>query len=293
MPLAKSVSASVQGGGIVSNIPELQAWLKEYVKVRNATVYESVLEKMRNIAYKAWQNTYRSDRAKIKSTLSNLPITKEAGGINRKNPQYVGLYKLMNWERKRKGLPVLGNTNKKIVGAKISKKVTRDWGGGTYPEKTTTYKVKKIYGTRSGNFMDGKYKDYLKYRAQHVNWLALGWKAALASLGIAKTRGQNWGGGDEATLQRIMNRPDGGGSQITKFSPSNTEFMIYNGVGIYDARNKKPYPARSDSDIARARAIQEDGLNKGLQAEIANMAALIVSRTSQDWYGSKIKVKAV
>jgi hypothetical protein len=277
----------------VSNIPELQAWLKEYVKVRNATVYESVLEKMINIAKKAWKNTYRSDSAKIKSSLSNLPITKEAGGINRKNPQYVGLYKLMNWERKRKGLPVLGNTSKKIVGAKISKRVTRDWGGGTYPEKTTTYKVKKIYGTRSGNFMDGKYKNYLRYRAQSVNWLALGWRAALASLGVYKTKGKDWGGGPEATLQRIMNRPDGGGSQIKKFSPSNTEFMIYNGVGVYDARNKKPYPARSDSDIARARAFQEAGLNIAIQEEIENMAELIADRTSQDWYGSKIKVKAV
>jgi len=293
MPLAKSLSASVQGGGIVSNIPELQAWLKEYVKVRNATVYESVLEKMINIAKKAWKNTYRSDSAKIKSSLSNLPITKEAGGINRKNPQYVGLYKLMNWERKRKGLPVLGNTSKKIVGAKISKKVTRDWGGGTYPEKTTTYKVKKIYGTRNGNFMDGKYKNYLRYRAQSVNWLALGWRAALASLGVYKTKGKDWGGGPEATLQRIMNRPDGGGSQIKKFSPSNTEFMIYNGVGVYDARNKKPYPTRSDSDIAKARAFQQAGLNIAIQEEIENMAELIASRTSQDWYGSKIKVKAV
>jgi hypothetical protein len=248
---------------------------------------------MINIAKKAWKNTYRSDSAKIKSSLSNLPITKEAGGINRKNPQYVGLYKLMNWERKRKGLPVLGNTSKKVVGAKISKKVTRDWGGGTYPDKTTTYKVKKIYGTRSGNFMDGKYKNYLRYRAQSVNWLALGWRAALASLGVYKTKGKDWGGGPEATLQRIMNRPDGGGSQITKFSASNTEFMIYNGVGVYDARNKKPYPMRSDSDIAKARAFQQAGLNIAIQEEIENMAELIANRTSQDWYGSKIKVKAV
>lgn len=292
MPIAKSVSASVEGGGIVSNIPELQAWLKEYVKVRNVTVYESVLEKMRGIAYKAWQNTYRSESARIKSTLSNLPITKESGGINRKNPQYVGLYKLMNWERKMKGLPVLGNTSKKVIGAKISKKVSRDWGGGTYPEKTTSYKVKKIYGIRNGNHMDGKFKGFLSSRSKHTRWLALGWKAALASLGVAKTRGQNWGGGDEATLQRIMNKPGGGGSEIIKYSPANTEFMIYNGVGVYDAR-KKDRPMRPDSDIARARAIQEDGLNKGLQAEIANMAALIVSRTSQDWYGSKIKVKAI
>lgn len=292
MPLVKSVSASVQGGGIVSNIPELQAWLREYVKVRNQTVYESVLEKMRGIAFKAWQNTFRQEKDVVRARLSGLPITKETGGISRKNPQYVGLYKLMNWERKMKGLPVLGNTSKKVIGAKISKKITKDWGGGTYPEKTTSYKVKKIYGTRNGNHMDGKYKKFLQYRGQSVRWLALGWKAALASLGIDKTRGQNWGGGDSATLDRIMNHPNGGGSQITKFSPSNTEFMIYNGVGVYDAR-KKDHPPRSDSDIARARAIQQDGLNKGLQAEIANMASLIATRTSQDWYGSKIKVKAV
>lgn len=293
MPIANFVSASVKDGGIVTNIPELQAWLKEYVKVRNVTVYESVLEKMRNIAKKAWKNTYRSDSSAIRSKLSSLPITKESGGINRKNPQYVGLYKLMNWERKRKGLPVLGNTSKTIIGAKISKKTTKDWGGGTYAEKTTTYKVKKVYGNRSGNYMDGKYKGFLKARSQSSRWLALGWRAALKSLGISSTKGQDWGGGEDATLQRIMYRPDGGGSKITKFSPSSTEFMIYNGVGIYDARNKKPYPARPDSDIARARAIQAEGLNKAVQEEIQNMAVLIANRTSEDWYGSKVKVKAV
>lgn len=289
MPIAKSVMASIKGGGVVTNIPQLQAWMEQYVKVRNKTVYESVLEKMRNIAYKAWQFTHKADPATIRNQLSSLPITKETGGIHRKNPQYVGLYKLMNWERKRKGLSVLGNTSRIVTGAKIRKFTTKDYGYGGV-EKTTTYKIRKIYGTRNGNHMDGKYKNFLKARAQSARWLALGWKAALAQLGILETRGKNWGGGNEATLQRIVNQNEAG-AKIVKLSPSNTEFSIFNGVGIYDARNKKPYPMRPDSDIAKARKIQETALNMAVEAEIKSMASLIASRTSEIWYGKKIKVR--
>lgn len=290
MPIAKSIISSIQKGGVATNIPELQAWINEYVKVRNVTVYESVLEKMRNIAFKAWQFTYRADPAKIRNELSSLPITKESGGIRRKNPQFVGLYKLMNWERKRKGLQVLGNTSKIVTGVKIRKSVSKDYGYGGV-EKTTTYKIRKIYGARSGNYMDGKYKNFIKARYQSARWLALGWKAALASLGISKTRGQDWGGGQEGTLKRIIDQK-GAGSNIVKFKPGNTEFSIFNGLGVFDARNKKPYPMRPDSDISKARRVQEAGLNMAVEAEIKNMASLIASRTSEIWYGKKIKVKA-
>ena len=57
MPTMQSISASTTGDVIRTNIPQLQEWLKVYVKTRNQTVYESVLEKMINIAKKAWKNT--------------------------------------------------------------------------------------------------------------------------------------------------------------------------------------------------------------------------------------------
>lgn len=271
MAIAKSIETSIKGGGVVSNIPELQAWLKEYVKVRNVTVYESVLDKMRNIAFKAWKHTYRADPSNIKSELTNLPITKETGDINRKNTKFVGLYKLMNWERKRKGLIPLGGSRPKIKGKK------------KYLVRENKPKTK---------YMQGAYKGFLKARAQSARWLALGWRASLASLGVSKTRGQDWGGGEEATLQRII-KQGGAGSKVVKFKPGNTEFSIYNGLGMFDARNKKPYPMRSDSDIARARAVQQAGLTIAVQEEIKNMAAEIAKRTSDDWYGKKVKVKAV
>jgi len=270
MPTAKSVTASIGGAGIQTNIPQLQEWLKEYVKVRNQTVYESVLEKMRNIAYKAWQYTYYSEPSNIRSQLSNLPITKD-NQTRSGNTQYVGLYKLMNWERKNKGLDPLGGSRPRIRGKK--KYLVRE----TRPK---------------GLYMQGKYKNFLKARAQSARWLRLGWMAALKSMGVSKTRGQNWGGGEDATLDRITGKAYGGGSQIKKIRPGSSEFMIYNGVGVLDHRYK-PVRARTDSDVARARRVQEAGLNKGIEEEIKNMAQLIIQRTSSLWNGKEVQVRSV
>ena len=87
-------------GGIVSNYPQVQQALEAYVKVRNQAVFDSVKEKMANIAFKAAQNTYFAPRDKIRAELSSLPITKDNGRKRTGNTQYVGLYKLINWQRK-------------------------------------------------------------------------------------------------------------------------------------------------------------------------------------------------
>jgi len=269
MPIAKLVSASIQGGGVVSNIPELQAWLKEYVKVRNATVYDSVLKKMRNIAYKAWQYTYYSEPSRIKAQLSNLPITKDTSKRSG-NTQYVGLYKLMNWERKNKQLRPLGGSRPRIKGKK--KYLVRE----KKPES---------------KYMEGKFREFLKFRAQSARWLRLGWMAALKSMGVNATRGKNWGGGEDATLDRILGKPYGGGSQIKKVGPGNTEFMIYNGVGIFDHRYK-PVRQRPDADIQKARLVQGAGLNKAIEEEIKDMAKIIIQQSSDIWNGKKVKVES-
>lgn len=270
MPTAKSVTASLNGGGIVSNIPELQEWLKEYVKVRNQSVHDSVMDKMRNIAYKAWQYTYYSEPSNIKAQLSNLPITKDIGKRGG-NTQFVGLYKLINWERKNKGLDPLGGSRPRISGKK--KYLVRE----TKPK---------------GLYMQGKYKSFLKARAQSARWLRLGWMAALKSMGVSGMRGKNWGGGENATLDRITGKSYGGGSNIKKIRPGNTEFMIYNGVGVFDHRYK-PVRTRPEADIQRARAVQGAGLNKAIQEEIKDMAKLIIQRTSAIWNGKEVRVKAV
>jgi len=269
MPSAKFVGASIKGGGIVSNVPELQEWLKEYVKVRNQSVYDSVLEKMRNIAYKAWQYTKYSEPSNIRAQLSSLPITKD-NGKRGGNLQYVGLYKLINWERKNKGLDPLGGSRPRINGKKVL--------------RVRNTKPQALY-------MQGKYKSFLKARAQSARWLRLGWMAALKSMGVSKTKGQNWGGGENATLDRITGKAYGGGSNIKKISPGNTEFMIYNGVGIFD-HIYNPFRFRSSADIQKAREVQEDGLNKAIEEEIKNMAKLIIERSSQIWNGKEIKVKS-
>jgi hypothetical protein len=268
MPLAKSVSASVQGGGIVSNIPELQAWLKVYVQKRNANVYDSVMKKMRDVAYNAWKFTRNAEPSTIKGQLSNLPITKD--NKTRNSPsQWVGLYKLINWERKNKGLIALGGSRRRIRGKK--KYVVRQ----TRPQAL---------------HMQGKTRGFLAARARSARWLRLGWMAALNSMGVSGTRGQNFGGGEGATLDRITGKAYGGGSQIKKIGPGNTEFMIYNGVGVLDHRYK-PVRERSSSDIARARAVQEEGLNKAVDFVIKDMARYIAKNCVAIWNGKEVRVE--
>lgn len=248
----------------MTNIPELQDWLKAYVTKRNAAVYDSVKKKMADIAYNAWRFTYYSDPSTIRSKLSNLPITKDTkkrtGATN-----WVGLYKLINWERKNKGLNALGGTSPKGK------------------------KIRRVRQTRpQGKYMDGKTKGFLKARAQSARWLRLGWMAALKSLGQSNFRGQNWGGGESATLDRITGKAYGGGSTIKPMGPGNTEFVIYNGVGVFDHRYN-PIKQRSESDVARARAIQEEGLNKAVAFVIKDIAKYLTKTCKMVWDGQEIR----
>lgn len=67
----KIPTASIgKDGGIVSNYAQVQKALEDYVKVRNQSVYDSVKEKMANIAFKAAQNTDFAPRATIKAKTS-------------------------------------------------------------------------------------------------------------------------------------------------------------------------------------------------------------------------------
>jgi len=281
----KYLGAGISGkGGIVSNVADFQDALKEYVRVRNKSTYDSVLEKMQNIAYKAAQNTQFSDRDKIRASIASLPNkgdTKARSGSS----QYVGQYKLINWQRKLIGLPTLGGSGRR------TKYITPP-GGMVVIEKKKKNKS-RAGGLGVNYFMDGKYKAFNNARSKGSKWLRIGWALAAEKLGKPFGRG-DFG---PATKSRLSGRAYGGGADIKQLGEGKYEFMIYNGVGIFDHRYKKPgggaLPIRSANDISRARAIQEQGLRMALVAEIKNMGELILSRTSAIWNGKRVKVKAI
>jgi hypothetical protein len=214
----------------------------------------------------------------------------------------VGQYKIINWERKLKGLKPLGNTNRPIIGQKFIKKTTKDFGMGSGAFKTTSYHTKPIFGTRKPQIkngkavekhMDGKYKSFIQARIRGIKWLRIGWAIAAAKLG------KPFGKGDfgEDTMARLDGRAYGGGSEIRKYSDTKYEFKIWNGVGIFDHRyrGKKStaLPLRPDSDVKRARAFQEEGLRRAVREEIKSMNKLILERLLKIWYGKNIKVQAL
>lgn len=287
-----SAEASLKGGGIVSNIPQLQEALRQYVRVRNQSTYLSVREKMANIAFKAAQYTQFSPKENIRASIENLPNRGDA-----RTGQWIGQYKLINWERKLKGLKTLGNTSRPKIGTKFSKSTKKDFGLGTNPFKITTYKTRDIKGQREGNYMDGKYKKFIQTRIRGSKWLRIGWALAAAKLGRPFSRG-DFG---EATLARLDGKAYGGGASIKRISDSQAEFVIFNGVGVFDHRYRKgkmadfsgSLPVRPESDVQRARMRQEYGLKRAVTEEIASMIKLIAERTSAIWYGKEVKLQRV
>ena len=287
------LTASVgKDGGIISNVDAVKQALDAYVKVRNQSVFESVKEKMTNIAYKASQNTDFAEKADIRNELSSLPITKDGGKKRTGNTQWVGLYKLINWQRKNMGLLPRGGSKKYVVGMKITKKKSFNNTGVNDYLKQTQYKFKKIKADKKagkgGGFMDGKTKPFITARAKGSRFLRIGWALAASAMGRPFERG-DFG---PATLERLSGRAYGGGATIDKVAPGQSIFTIWNGAGVFDLRYKGT-PMRSANDIARARAKQEAGLKAGIDAEIKSMYKIVIERNSQDWFGKKMKVKAV
>ena len=271
-------------GGIVSNYSQVQQALEAYVKVRNQAVFDSVKEKMANIAFKAAQNTYFAPRDKIRAEISSLPITKDNGRKRSGNTQYVGQYKLINWQRKNMGLYPLGNSRVRKV------KVLASRGPSASTRIVKKQNIPRNTGPSAGlnRFMDGKYKSFLQARARSSKFLRIGWACAAAALGKPFSKG-DFG---SATLERLSGKAYGGGANITNLAPGSNRFEIYNGTGVFDLRYKGT-PMRSTNDIARARAVQEAGLMQGIQAEIKSMYKLVIERNSKAWFGKKLNVKAV
>jgi hypothetical protein len=268
--------------GITSNWPQVQQALDAYVKVRNKSTYDSVLEKMQNIAFKAAQYTDFSPQERIAASISNIPNKGASSGSSK----YVGQYKLINWQRKLTGQPPLGGGRPRIR--------RRMLPGGIFPITTQS----KAKGNKELK-MAGKYKGFIKRRTFSSKWLRIGW--ALASDKLGKPFGR--GDFGEATKARLSGKAYGGGADIKINGAGKYQFEIFNGVGVFDHRYRPPgrvseftgkLPIRPASQIKAARAIQERGLKKAVVDEIKNMAQLIISRTSHIWNGGyKVSSKQV
>lgn len=282
------LTASVgKDGGIISNVDDVRRTLDAYVRIRNASVFESVKKKMKDIAYNAAKFTDFAEKEDIRSELSSLPITKDGGKKRYGNTQWVGLYKLINWQRKNMGLKTLGGSKKYVVGMKISKKKSFSNTGADDYVKQTQYKIKKIMGDKKagkgGGFMDGKTKGFLKSRAISSKFLRIGWALAASAMGRPFEKG-DFG---PATLERLSGRAYGGGATIEKVAPGQSIFTIWNGTGVFDLRYKNR-PMRSSSDIARARAKQEVGLKKAVEFVIADMGKKIYEAVREPWDRGKV-----
>ena len=276
------LGVSAGQSGITSNWPQVQQALDAYVKVRNQSTYDSVLEKMRGIAFKAAQYTEFSPREKIAASLQSLPNVGPTSG----NSKWVGLYKVINWQRKLTGQPALGGGR-----PRIQRKIIK---GGILPVELK----KKARGNKELR-MAGKTKGFIKRRADSSKWLRIGWALASEKLGKPFTRG-DFG---PATMARLSGQKYGGGADIKINGAGKFQFEIFNGVGVFDHRYRPPgrvadftgkLPIRPANQIANARAIQERGLKRGVVEEIKNMAQVIISRTSKIWNGGyKVSAKQV
>ena len=146
--------------GILTNIESLQDALRVYGLVVKKEADLAIRNKMADLAFAAAKNTKFAERASIRSQISNLPITKDGGNNRTGKTQFVGQYKLMNWERKLKGLRTLGNSSFR----KVTKYITRP-GAMTVEERMIRRRNRvhaKGPSMPTSNFMDGKYKMFIK-----------------------------------------------------------------------------------------------------------------------------------
>jgi len=263
--------------GILTNISAVQDALRVYGLVVKKEADLAIRNKMADIAFAAAKNTKFRDRAVIRSEISNLPITKDGGKKRYGNTQYVGQYKLMNWERKLKGLATLGNSKFR----KVKSYVTRP-GSMVAEERTRKTRLKSRLeglGVKSNYYaMDGKYRSFIKAREESSKFLRIGWARAAEFFGKPFKRGRDFG---PKTIARISGELYGG-AEVKQFGGDLTEYAISNQAGRYDVRRRKfgqqTAPERSSQDQERAAAVIEQGLNLGLQEALADILKYFETR---------------
>ena len=282
------LTASVgKDGGIISNVDDVKLALQRYVQARNATIFDSVKKKMGDIALNAMKFTEFSEPEYIANKLKSLPITKDGGKKRTGNTQWVGLYKLINWQRKNTGLLPLGGSRRRKTGV-FRRVVKKDEDGEItsidYKQKMVK-QVPRNTGPSAGisRFMDGKTKAFIKARARGSRFLRIGWACAAVAFGKKLEKG-DFG---PATLERLSGKAYGGGATIEKVAPGQSVFTIYNGAGVFDLRYKGT-PMRSSSDIARARAKQEAGLKKAINFVLEDIAVYLFKAGREPWDKGKV-----
>ena len=263
--------------GITSNFPAFKKALDLYVRVSRKTVFDSVRNKMADVAFEAASNTYHTTPEAIDSEFKNLPIEGREDKPRSGDTRFVGQYKIINWERKNKGMMPLGGSKfRKITKYKIQ-------GPMAMTKTIRRRNAPRNTGPNLGvaRFMDGKYKAFLQARKRSVKWLRIGWAAAAEIMGKPFTRG----GFGPAAIQRIIGLKYGGG-EVKQLTENLTEFVIFNNTGRFDTRYR-PIRQRSSSDIARANEIMTRGLTAAIQKVIYDpkrgLAQYIGARLHRLW----------
>lgn len=250
--------------GIKTNMDAVIRAIEDYKGVVKMDADAAARKKMGDIAFRAAKNTAYTSKEIIRSEISNLPITKD-GGIKRYGDnKYVGQYKLINWERKNKGLPTLGGSQFRNVMSR-GKTVKRRTGS-----RLSGLGVKaNIYA------MDGKYKKFIQSRIRSIKFLRAAWGVAAAFFKKPFERGDF---GPDA-LSRFSGKAYGG-ARITPQGENVVEYSMFNGAGQYDTRFK-PVRQRSAQDQERAAKIIEDGLNQGILEVIDDIHTYFEKNTTK------------
>ena len=264
--------------GIVNNVEAVKEVIKIYGLMVKGDADKAIRKKMGDIAFQAAANTYHGEKEKLRAEISSLPITKDGGRRRYGNTQYVGQYKLINWERKQRGLLPVGNSKFR----KVSKYITKP-GSMSVEERITKRKNQARAGgpsLRANPFMDGKYKSFIQSRIRSIKFIRAAWGVAAQFFGKSFSRGDF---GPNA-LARFSGQQYGG-AEVKPIGDNITEYSMFNGAGRFDTRLRKvgqqTAPQRSSGDQERAAKIIEDGLNKGVQAVIADITKYFEDRAGR------------
>lgn len=155
--------------------------LKLYVLAQRKELADSINHIAKNVAFRASQFTEPSGSksaamAKIKSSLENLPITKDNGRKRTGDTRLVGVMKLMNWQRKNSGLDPVGGGKFKKTGT-FRRVIKRDEDGEI---TSISYREsRKRIGKGSTLVATGKLRKFLNRRAAGAKFTKIGWLASV------------------------------------------------------------------------------------------------------------------
>ena len=200
--------------------------MEYYIIAARKTMAESINKQAGNVVYEAYMLTppagrlgevKRPEADKLRSNLENLPITKD-GGIKRYgDKKYVGALKLMNWQRRKRGLNPVGNGKfRRLESGKRTRKNPR----------------------QGKNFADGLLKKFISSRTSSVGFIKIGWARAAAAFG----RPASNIGFRPSTISKI--------GDFSLATPGVlTEATFTNSAGRFDARYRPKIPRGESGSV--------------------------------------------